>query len=172
MAGRSSSHAWHTLQKKKKTIFPFCRTRQISRVRNAYVTTINRRSIRADSPLITNKYLTSSLPASIHQSRPDFAFNERVRFVVGCVRFKVERERFLSLSLRICSSNVVWHRRLFLVGKDFSCIEWSNFFWNHGCACTGGEGSFPTSCQLPKIWGNSNCRGFPTSSWQYRKRVS
>lgn len=128
MAGRSSSHAWLTLQKKKKTIFSFCRTRQISRVRNAYVTTINRRSIRADSPLITNKYLTSSLPVSIHQSRPDFAFNVCVSSLDAYVSNVVERDRFLSLSLRICSSNVVWHRRLFLVGKDSSCIEWSNFF--------------------------------------------
>lgn len=122
--------------------------------------TINRPSIRADSPLITNKYLTSSL----HRVQTLLSTSVCVSSLDAYVS-NTERERGF-LFFRICSStgvSVVWHRLLFLVGKDSSCIEWSNFFWNHGCACKGGEGNFPTSCQLPKIWGNSNCRGFPIS---------
>lgn len=86
-----------TFEKEKKYDFFEFRfvARQISRVGNAYVTTINRRSIRADSPLITNKYLTSSSQPPFAHSRPDFAFNELVcvSSLDACVSNVVERER-------------------------------------------------------------------------------
>lgn len=165
MAGRSSSlvRGPLSLQKKKKKIYDdfFDCFVQHDKYHALETHTINRPSIRADSPLITNKYLTSSL----HRVQTLLSTSVCVSSYAYVSNRQREIEIFYSLFFRICSSgvSVVWHRLLFLVGKDSSCIEWSNFFWNHGCACKGGEGNFPTSCQLPKIWGNSNCRGFPIS---------
>lgn len=168
---RRKKHGWTILilrgplflqKKKKKTYDDFfdCFV-QHDKYHALETHTINRPSIRADSPLITNKYLTSSL----HRVQTLLSTSVCVSSYAYVSNRQREIEVFYSLFFRICSSgvSVVWHRLLFLVGKDSSCIEWSNFFWNHGCACKGGEGNFPTSCQLPKIWGNSNCRGFPIS---------
>lgn len=122
--------------------------------RNACVTTINRGSIRADSPLITNKYLTSSLPTRL----PRLCFQRFACFrFIRCVRFKRssgeserergrEREGFIFIPSNSLVDGV--ERSLaqapFPTGKDScSCTEWSNFFfWTTIARAQEARGSF------------------------------
>lgn len=133
---RRKKHGWTILilrgplflqKKKKKTYDDFfdCFV-QHDKYHALETHTINRPSIRADSPLITNKYLTSSL----HRVQTLLSTSVCVSSYAYVSNRQREIEVFYSLFFRICSSgvSVVWHRLLFLVGKDSSCIEWSNFF--------------------------------------------
>lgn len=137
--------------------------------RNAYITTINRGSIRADSPLITNKYLTSI--ASPLASRLCFQRFARFPFI-RCVRSKRSSgEKVLSLFLRIRSSTglntVVWHRRLSLPVRIPAAAQ-NGRVSSSGPRLRVHKRRGEVFDFLPAAENLGNCRGFPTGSWQYR----